>query len=75
MDSTTLTQVLQAVAETEAGEIGCEECFAELDRFVEMMRAGKPAEEIMPRVQEHLEHCGDCREEYEALLVALRETQ
>jgi hypothetical protein len=28
----------------------------------------------MPLVQEHVEICGECREEFEALLVALRTT-
>jgi hypothetical protein len=28
-----------------------------------------------PPVQDHLEKCGDCREEYEALLTALRAEQ
>lgn len=56
-------------------EIGYEERFAELDRFVELVRAGRPAEEIMPLVHEHLQRCGDCREEYEALREALRATE
>lgn len=75
MNLTSLQQVLQAVIQTEPEEIGCKECFAELDRFVELMRAGKPAEEIMPLVKEHLERCGDCREEYRALRVALQEIE
>ncbi len=29
----------------------------------------------MPLAQDHLEKCGDCREEYEALLTALRAEQ
>jgi predicted anti-sigma-YlaC factor YlaD len=53
-------------------EIGCDECFEQLDRFVEMKLAGKNAAEAMPLVQDHLERCDDCREEFEALLAALR---
>lgn len=53
-------------------EIGCEECFEELGRFVEMELAGKDAAEAMPLVQDHLERCNGCKEEFEALLVALR---
>jgi predicted anti-sigma-YlaC factor YlaD len=53
-------------------EIGCDECFEQLDRFVEMELAGKNAAQAMPLVQDHLERCDDCREEFEALLAALR---
>lgn len=67
--------LVRMVANTQSDEIGCGECFAELDRFVELVQEGKPAEELMPRVKAHLDRCGDCREEYEALLAALRELE
>ena len=57
---------------TRPDEIGCDECFEQLDRFVEMTLAGKNAAEAMPLVQDHLERCHDCHEEFEALLAALR---
>jgi hypothetical protein len=53
-------------------EIGCDECFDKLDRFVEMELNGKDAAEAMPLVQDHLTRCRDCHEEFEALMVALR---
>jgi len=71
-NETVWKQLVQMVAHTNPDEIGCSECFSELDRFVELVREGKPAEELMPHVKDHLDRCGDCREEYEALLEALR---
>jgi predicted anti-sigma-YlaC factor YlaD len=53
-------------------EIGCEECFEELHEFAELELAGKSAAEAKPLVQDHLNKCGSCREEYQALLEALR---
>ena len=53
-------------------EVGCDECFEELHEFAEMELAGKSPEEAKPLVKDHLEKCGSCREEYEALLEALR---
>ncbi len=53
-------------------ELGCDECFEQLDRFVDLVLAGKNAAEAMPLVQDHLDRCGDCREEFQALLVALQ---
>lgn len=75
MDRPFLQKVAQALANTESDEIACNECFEKLDRFVELARAGKPVEEIMPKVKGHLDRCRDCREEYEALLAALREIE
>jgi hypothetical protein len=65
-------RLVRGIVTTRPDEIGCQECFEELDRFVEMRLAGKDAAEAMPLVQDHLERCGDCREEFEALLAALQ---
>jgi hypothetical protein len=72
LDLDTLKQMVRGIITTRPDEIGCDECFEQLDRFVEMKLAGKNAAEAMPLVQDHLERCNDCREEFEALLVALR---
>jgi len=66
--------LLREIAETREVEIGCDECFEQLDRFVEMKLSGLNAAQAMPLVQEHVEICGECREEFEALLAALRAT-
>ncbi|MDZ7771750.1 MAG: hypothetical protein U5K31_03275 [Balneolaceae bacterium] len=68
-----LKKLIRAVTATKADEIGCDDCFDKLHRFAEMELAGKSPEEAMPLVQEHLDHCGNCREEYEALIEAMQE--
>jgi hypothetical protein len=72
LDLDTLKQVVREVITTRTDEIGCQECFEQLDRFVEMSLFGRGAAEAMPLVQDHLDHCRDCREEFEALLSILR---
>jgi len=72
LDLDTLKQMAREIITTRPDEIGCDECFEQLDRFVEMTLAGKNAAEAMPLVQDHLERCHDCHEEFEALLAALR---
>ena len=67
-----LKQLVRAVMTTRPDEIGCDECFEKLDRFVEMELADKDAAQAMPLVQDHLQRCRECREEFEALLGALR---
>lgn len=72
LEPETLKQMVRNVLTTRPDEVGCDECFEQLDRFVEMTLAGKNAAEAMPLVQDHLARCRDCREEFEALLEALR---
>ena len=68
-----LEKIVMAVSRTREEEIGCDECFERLGRFAEAELSGLDAAAAMPLVEDHLEKCGDCREEFEALLEALRE--
>jgi hypothetical protein len=67
-----LSQMVRMAAMTRPDEIGCDECFEQLDRFAELHLAGKNAAEAMPLVQDHLDRCGNCREEFELLLAVLQ---
>ncbi len=70
----TLKKMIVILTNTRAGEGGlsCDECYEEIDHFAEIELVGKSAAEAMPLVQEHLQNCQDCREEYEALMAALK---
>jgi hypothetical protein len=48
-------------------EVGCDECFAELDRYVELELAGTDADLVIPGLRAHLEGCSACREEHESV--------
>jgi hypothetical protein len=48
-------------------EVGCDECFAELDRYVELELAGTAADLVITALRAHLEGCSACREEHESL--------
>jgi hypothetical protein len=67
-----LKRLVRAIVTTRPDEIGCDECFEQLDRFVEMELVGRNPAEAMPLVEDHLSRCRECREEFEALLGALR---
>jgi hypothetical protein len=75
IESRKIKQMVRNVLTTRPDEIGCDECLERLDRFVEMELAGKNPAEAMPLVQDHLERCRDCHEEFDALLEALRRLQ
>jgi len=68
----TIRKMLQMLTVTRPVEIGCDDCFEQLDQFVELEMAGKNPAQAMPLVQEHLARCSDCREEFEVLLAALK---
>jgi hypothetical protein len=48
-------------------ELGCEECFELLDRYVELELAGARADDVMPRMRAHLAGCPACSEEHASL--------
>ena len=56
-------------------EISCAEMYAHIDEFVEREVNSHDAERIMPLIQEHLDLCGECCDEYEALLDVLEHTR
>jgi hypothetical protein len=52
-------------------EVGCETCFDELDRYVELELAGTDADAAIPGLRAHLAGCPACREEHESLRALL----
>lgn len=48
-------------------EVGCEVCFDELDRYVELELAGADASAAIPGLRAHLDGCPACREEHDSL--------
>jgi predicted anti-sigma-YlaC factor YlaD len=72
LDTPMLKQIIREIMATRSDEIDCDGCLEELDRFAEMVLAGKDAAQALPLVEDHLQRCKNCREEFEALLVALR---
>jgi hypothetical protein len=68
MERPDLKQVLARLLGPAGPEVGCDECFEELDRYVELEVAGKDADTAIPGLRAHLEGCPACREEHESLL-------
>ncbi len=48
-------------------ELSCEECFAQLDHYVELELAGTDADTTIPGMRAHLEGCSACGEDHESL--------
>jgi anti-sigma factor RsiW len=60
-------ELLGRVLGPNAPELSCEECFAELDRYVELVVAGEGADERVPGMHAHLEGCPACAEDFRSL--------
>jgi hypothetical protein len=48
-------------------EATCEECFDQLDRYVDLQLAGGETDRLMPGFRAHLDGCPACLEDYESL--------
>ncbi len=55
-------------------EVGCDDCFELLDRYVEAELAGGDADALLPGVRAHLAGCPACREEHESLRALVAES-
>jgi hypothetical protein len=49
-------------------ELTCEQCFDELDRYVELELKNAAADRQIPGMRAHLEGCPACAEDHESLL-------
>jgi anti-sigma factor RsiW len=62
-----LRQALGRLLGPKEPEIGCDECFALLDQYVELELSGEDPDAAIPGLRAHLEGCPACREEHESL--------
>jgi hypothetical protein len=52
-------------------ELTCEECFEQLDRYVELALDGRDADAMVPGMRAHLEGCPACHEDHDSLAALL----
>jgi hypothetical protein len=67
MERADLTQALLRLLGPGGPEIGCEECFEQLDRYVDLELAGRDADSAVPGMRAHLVGCPACREDHASL--------
>jgi hypothetical protein len=61
------SEVLGRVLGPGAPELTCEQCFEELDRYVELELAGEAADDRVPGMRAHLDGCPACAEDFHSL--------
>ena len=63
--------VIEALLGPGEPELSCEECFAQLDRYVELELGGADADLAVPGMRAHLEGCRACGEDHRSLRALL----
>ena len=71
MASPNLDQTLRRLLGSSEPEIGCDECFELLDRYVELELDGADADAALPGLRAHLAGCPACAEDHESLRALL----
>lgn len=71
-DTTQALELAQRVLRLHDTEVDCEGCDTHLARLTELVVEGHDPCKVLPAVQAHLDHCEECREEFEALLAVVR---
>jgi hypothetical protein len=66
------TDVLARLLGPAGPELTCEECFEQLDRYVEIQVDGGDADATVPGMRAHLEGCPACGEDRDSLAALLR---
>ncbi len=56
---------------TQSQELSCDECLKNMAEFAENALAGDAVPEHLQGIESHLALCGECEEEFRALLKAL----
>jgi anti-sigma factor RsiW len=67
METPDFDRMLGRLLGSASTEVGCDECFEQLDRYVDLELAGLDADAALPGLRAHLDGCPACREEHESL--------
>lgn len=65
------TRIMRVIFEVSQEEIVCEDCYNQIDYYVDMLRSGRDPGEILPKVKAHLGICPGCNDEFRALIKIL----
>jgi len=61
-------RLVDALLGPDSPELSCDECFDELDRYVDLTLSGGDPDGAVPGMHAHLRGCPACREDFDSLL-------
>ena len=68
------TTLVRALLGPPGPGLTCEQCFDELDRYVELELAGADADRAVPGMRAHLDGCPACHEDHLSLRAYVEQT-
>ena len=72
MDARDCRELIRRLVGPGDPEISCQECFEQLDRYVELELRGADAEAAVPGMRAHLDGCPACDADRASLVALLR---
>jgi hypothetical protein len=70
-----ITNLIKLTVTTKDDSLGCDGCLELMDQFAQAELDGTSIPKALECVRIHLEQCKCCKDEYEALILALRMVQ
>lgn len=67
-----LRRMMGMLAATREQEVSCDDVYLLLDQFAEAILRNESLSDLLVSIEQHLQVCPDCREEYEALLAVMK---
>lgn len=65
-------RLIAALLGPDEPELTCEQCFEQIDRYVDLELAGADADRAVPGMRAHLQGCPACLEDHASLVAFLR---
>jgi hypothetical protein len=70
-----VANLIKLTVTTKDDSLGCDGCLELMDQFAQAELDGTVIPDALETVKVHLEQCKCCKDEYEALMIALREVK
>ncbi len=68
-----LSTLMSLITSSESDNLDCDGCFAQVSEFADTVLMNKEIPEALKSVENHLQQCMCCKDEFAALLDGLRE--
>lgn len=65
------TELLAGILGPQEPELTCDQCFEQLDRYVEIELSGRDADDAVPGMRAHLQGCPACADDHDSLRALL----
>lgn len=71
MKQRSFANMMRTIFNTADDDMSCDECYDQIDQYVDLLRTGQDPGEVLPKVKRHLEQCRCCEAEFRALITIL----